>query len=129
MNRLREYIAGRLQIIAGNAPVTIVAILTCRVAKTEDGLANNARPVDDVEQYAELELVVPEPEVPAARDRLASLARHLGLQFNERRGYLELLLGERLRNRPPARAQCRRFSSGQPKLGYFAGVWSLVQAN
>lgn len=50
--------------------------------------------VAGVGRFAELELVVPEPEVPAARARLASLAGRLGLHVNERRSYLELLMGE-----------------------------------
>lgn len=47
-----------------------------------------------VGQYAELELVVPESEVAEARNRLASLANQLELHFNERRSYLDLLLGD-----------------------------------
>ena len=47
-----------------------------------------------VGQYAELEIVVPEAEVPTARNRLASLADFLGLHRNERRSYLDLLLGD-----------------------------------
>ncbi|MEO8495419.1 MAG: class IV adenylate cyclase [Planctomycetota bacterium] len=48
--------------------------------------------VTGVGQYVELELVVPESEIPAARDRLASLASQLGLDLSERRSYLELLI-------------------------------------
>jgi len=50
--------------------------------------------VADVGQYVELELVVPESEVASAKNRLASLASGLRLQLNERRSYLEILIGE-----------------------------------
>jgi adenylate cyclase class 2 len=50
--------------------------------------------VADVGQYVELELVVSESEVPTARDRIASLASRLGLSQNERRSYLEILIGQ-----------------------------------
>ena len=50
--------------------------------------------VADVGQYVELELVVSASEVPSARDRLASLASRLGLSHNERRSYLEILIGQ-----------------------------------
>ena len=48
--------------------------------------------VDRVGRYVELELVVDQEELPAARDCLAALADRLQLQGGERRSYLELLL-------------------------------------
>jgi adenylate cyclase class 2 len=51
--------------------------------------------LDEVEQvgsFLELELLVDEAELPQAKDCLASLAAHLGLEDGERRSYLELLL-------------------------------------
>ena len=43
-------------------------------------------------EFLELELAVPESEIPAAEARILSLAEHLQLGPSERRGYLELLV-------------------------------------
>ncbi len=48
--------------------------------------------VDSVGTFAELELVVDEAEVDAAKACIASLAERLGLAQSEHRSYLELLL-------------------------------------
>ena len=51
--------------------------------------------LDDVEglgSFAELELIVEEADVEAAKARIASLAEGLGFEVSERRSYLELLL-------------------------------------
>jgi adenylate cyclase class 2 len=50
---------------------------------------------DDVEglgAFVELEAIAEEQEVDSARQRVASLAAHLGLNQNERRSYSELML-------------------------------------
>jgi adenylate cyclase class 2 len=49
--------------------------------------------VQGVGLYAELEIVAVESELEAAKAHLASLAEELDLSENERRSYLELLLG------------------------------------
>ncbi|MES1213696.1 MAG: class IV adenylate cyclase [Singulisphaera sp.] len=51
--------------------------------------------VDQVGQYAEIELSAEEAELVAAREALAGLAARLGLAGSERRSYLELLLEAR----------------------------------
>jgi adenylate cyclase class 2 len=48
--------------------------------------------VDRVGVYAELECVVDEREMDAAKEAVASLANELALAENERKSYLELLL-------------------------------------
>ena len=51
--------------------------------------------LDEIEglgSFVELEIIVDEPEVDAARGCLALLARRVGLTASERRSYLELLL-------------------------------------
>lgn len=49
--------------------------------------------VDGLGQYVELEVVVEDQgQLDAARDAMASLAKLLGLQGSERRGYLDMLL-------------------------------------
>jgi adenylate cyclase class 2 len=50
---------------------------------------------DDVEglgAFVELEAIAEEQGVDVARQRVASLAAHLGLNQNERRSYSELML-------------------------------------
>jgi adenylate cyclase class 2 len=49
--------------------------------------------VDDVGRYVELELSAEVADFEAARSRIAALAQALGLSGQERRSYLELLLG------------------------------------
>ncbi|MFN0018794.1 MAG: class IV adenylate cyclase [Pirellulaceae bacterium] len=44
--------------------------------------------------YLELEILADETELDSAKNRLASLARKLGLERSERRGYLDLLLSK-----------------------------------
>jgi adenylate cyclase class 2 len=51
--------------------------------------------VPEVGQYVELELLADAGTLDAARERILSLARHLGLSDAERRSYLELLLERR----------------------------------
>jgi adenylate cyclase class 2 len=54
--------------------------------------------LDEVEglgRYAELELVVESEELEAAKGCITSLAADMGLENNERRSYLELLLTQR----------------------------------
>ena len=48
--------------------------------------------VDRVGQYVELEIVVDASEMDAAKDAVQGLAAELGLNDNERKSYLELLL-------------------------------------
>ncbi len=48
--------------------------------------------VDRVGTFVELELVTGTDDVASARERITSLAAHLGLAGSERRSYLELLL-------------------------------------
>jgi len=51
--------------------------------------------LDDVEHlgcFVELEVKAEEQDVDAARRRIASLAKRLGLLLNERRSYCEMLL-------------------------------------
>jgi adenylate cyclase class 2 len=58
--------------------------------------------LDDVEelgQFAELEIRAPEEQLDAARSTLMAVAKELGLTMSERRSYLELLLRKRERNR------------------------------
>jgi adenylate cyclase class 2 len=58
--------------------------------------------LDDVEelgQFAEVEIRAPEEQLDAARSTLMAVARELGLTMSERRSYLELLLRKRERNR------------------------------
>jgi adenylate cyclase class 2 len=51
--------------------------------------------VEEVGRFAELEIVAPEEQFPAARELLLHLARELGLTASERRSYLEMLLTAR----------------------------------
>jgi adenylate cyclase, class 2 len=51
--------------------------------------------VDQVGQYVELELVVEDDQLDAARASIAALAAELRLEGGERRSYLELLLARR----------------------------------
>lgn len=51
--------------------------------------------VADVGRYIELEIVVPEESLPAARATVLRLAADLGLTAPERRSYLELLLAKK----------------------------------
>jgi adenylate cyclase class 2 len=48
--------------------------------------------VDRVGQYVELEIVIDASEMDAAKDAINGLAAELGLNDNERKSYLELLL-------------------------------------
>ena len=48
--------------------------------------------VDGLGSFVELELVVEDDQVEAAKACIASLAEHLGLDRSERRSYLQLLL-------------------------------------
>jgi adenylate cyclase class 2 len=48
--------------------------------------------VDGLGTFAEIETAAPESELASAREAILSLARELGLEGNERRSYLELLL-------------------------------------
>ncbi len=51
--------------------------------------------VDEVGQFAELEILAPEEQFPAARELLLRTAQQLGLHQSERRGYLHMLLAKR----------------------------------
>jgi adenylate cyclase class 2 len=48
--------------------------------------------VVDLGKFIELELLASPEEMPAVKEKLASLAARLGLQESQRRGYLDLLL-------------------------------------
>jgi len=50
--------------------------------------------VDGLGTYLELEILADEAELESAKKRLLSLAKRLGLQQTERRGYLDLLLSK-----------------------------------
>lgn len=52
--------------------------------------------VEGLPPHVEIETMSEEHELDAARDRIASLARELGLGSSERRSYLELLLNSRM---------------------------------
>ncbi len=61
--------------------------------------------VTGVGQFIELELVADERDLEAARQRILSLATHLGLSGAERRSYLEMLLEREPRSDEPSHRQ------------------------
>jgi len=84
----------RLLTSLGYRPVAVVRKHRRTFHLEREGFAAEAT-LDDVEgvgRYVELEIVVPEDRLPAARDAVLRLADELGLTAAERRSYLELLL-------------------------------------
>jgi adenylate cyclase class 2 len=78
----------------GYRPVAVVR-KSRRVAEfTRDGFAMQVTldEVDDVGRYAELEVVVPDDQMAAAKRAVLAAASDLGLTQVERRSYLQLLL-------------------------------------
>jgi adenylate cyclase class 2 len=78
----------------GYRPVAVVR-KTRRIAEFErDGfdVQLTLDAVDDVGQYAELEIVAPDEKADAAKATVLRLAGELGLSQSERRSYLQLLL-------------------------------------
>jgi adenylate cyclase class 2 len=84
----------------GYRPVAVVRKQRRTLHLTEGSLPVEVC-LDDVAglgRFAELEIIVPEDQLDAARTVLLKLAAELGLHHSERRGYLEMLLtkpGER----------------------------------
>jgi adenylate cyclase class 2 len=65
---------------------------TCHIAWEQADVEICVDQVDRLGPFVELELVAEADDLDAARDRILSLARRLGLSGAERRSYLELLL-------------------------------------
>ncbi len=93
----------QLLLALGFSPVACVrklrrkCVLSWQGAEVEIALDD----VDEVGQFVELELTADDETLNAARERIVSLASHLGLVHPERRSYLELLLSRAKQEVPP----------------------------